>query len=160
MDATHLRAVPVRAALAGLAAAAALAAGTGDAGAVALADMKGFEAIQGRYGPQGDCARYPQVLIDAGGFALDHGGGKIERAGMPEFAASFFGPEHQGIAQAFFPYWTDAGPNPFVVFVNHDGKPGALVVEPHDLGWKGGPPMTARYQPWLQGSPYARCGKG
>ena len=37
--------------------------------------------------------------------------------------------------------------------------PGALVVEPHDFGWKGGPPMPARYQPWLQGSPYARCAK-
>ena len=49
--------------------------------------------------------------------------------------------------------------NPFVVFTNYDEKPGALVVEPHDFGWKGGPPMPARYQPWLQGSPYARCAR-
>ena len=70
---------------------------------------------------------------------------------------SFFGPEYAGISAAFWPYWSDAGDNPFVVFANHDEKPGVLVVEPHDFGWKGGPPMPARFQPWLDGSPYARC---
>ena len=129
----------------------------GQATAVTLEDMKHFESLYGRYGPNGDCSRYPQVLIDAAGFGLDHGNGKIERANRPEYSASFFGPEYEGIAGAFWPYWNDAGGNPFVVFTNYDEKPGALVVEPHDFGWKGGPPMPARYQPWLQGSPYARC---
>ena len=59
-------------------------------------------------------------------------------------------------AHAFFPYWTDAGPNPLLVLVN-DERPGSLRVEPHDYGWRGGPPMPARFQPWLAGSPYARC---
>ncbi len=129
------------------------------AGAATLPDMKGFESLYGRYGPKGDCAKYPHVLIDAAGFGLDHGMGRVERANRPEHAISFFGPEYQGIAQVFFPYWSDAGPNPFMLTVNHDEKRGWIVVEPHDLGWKGGPPMPARYQPWLQGSPYAKCGK-
>ena len=43
-----------------------------------------------------------------------------------------------------------------LVLVN-DERPGSLRVEPHDYGWKGGPPMPARFQPWLAGSPYARC---
>ena len=132
-------------------------AGIGSAGAVTLEDMKGFETLYGRYGPGGDCAKYPQVVIDAAGFVLDRGQGRVERASRPEYSASFFGPEYAGISAAFWPYWNDAGGNPFVVFTNHDEKPGALVVEPHDFGWKGGPPMPARFQPWLDGSPYARC---
>ena len=128
------------------------------AGAATLQDMRGLEKVFGRYGPKGDCARYPQVVIDATGFTLDQGNGKQERAGLPEYAASFFGPEYEGDALAFFPYWSDAGPNPFVVLVN-DERPGSMRIDPHDYGWKGGPPMPARFQPWLQGSPYARCGK-
>lgn len=129
------------------------------AGAVTLDNMKGFESLFGRYGPKGDCAKFPQVVIDAAGFALDRGDGKLERTGKPEYSASFFGPEYEGISGAFWPYWKDGGPNPILVITNYDEKPGALVVEPHDFGWKGGPPMPARYQPWLQGSPYAKCGK-
>ena len=129
------------------------------AGAVTLENLEHFESLYGRYGPGGDCSKYPQVVIDAAGFALDHGQGKVERANRPEYSASFFGPEYEGITGAFWPYWNDAGGNPFVVFTDYDEKPGALVVEPHDFGWKGGPPMPARYQPWLQGSPYARCAK-
>ena len=129
------------------------------AGAVTLENLEHFKSLYGRYGPGGDCSKYPQVVIDAAGFALDHGQGKVERANRPEYSASFFGPEYEGITGAFWPYWNEAGGNPFVVFTNYDEKPGALVVEPHDFGWKGGPPMPARYQPWLQGSPYARCAK-
>ncbi|KAF1696653.1 hypothetical protein [Pseudoxanthomonas koreensis] len=144
-----------RLALAGIVAVAGITA----AAAVTLEDMKHFESLYGRYGPKGDCSKYPQVVIDAAGFALDQGQGKVERANRPEYSASFFGPEYEGISGAFWPYWNDAGGNPFVVFTNYDEKPGALVVEPHDFGWKGGPAMPARYQPWLQGSPYARCAK-
>ena len=138
---------------------AALGAGIAPVAAVTLPDMKGFESLFGRYGPKGDCGKYPQVVIDAAGFALDKGEGGIERTNRPEYAASYFGDGYDGIAEVFFPYWTDAGPNPFLVTINADEKKGALVVEPHDFGWKGGPPMPARYQPWLQGSPYAKCGK-
>ena len=129
------------------------------AGAVTLENLEHFKSLYGRYGPGGDCSKYPQVVIDAAGFALDHGQGKVERANRPEYSASFFGPEYEGITGAFWPYWNEAGGNPFVVFTDYDEKPGALVVEPHDFGWRGGPPMPARYQPWLQGSPYARCAK-
>ena len=129
------------------------------ADAIQVQDMKEFKSIQGRYGPKGDCSKYPQVVIDAAGFALDQGQGRVERANRPEYSASFFGPEYEGITGAFWPYWNEAGGNPFVVFTDYDEKPGALVVEPHDFGWRGGPPMPARYQPWLQGSPYARCAK-
>ena len=129
------------------------------AGAVTLENLEHFKSLYGRYGPGGDCSKYPQVVIDAAGFALDHGQGKVERANRPEYSASFFGPEYEGITGAFWPYWNEAGGNPFVVFTDYDEKPGALVVEPHDFGWKGGPPMPARYQPWLQGSPYARCAR-
>lgn len=130
-------------------------AGAVPAGAVALQDMKGLESVQGRYGPKGDCSKYPQVVIDARGFALDQGQGKVERVATLEYSASFFGPEYEGDAHAFYPYWTDKGPNPLLVLV--DESPGSLRVEPHDYGWKGGPPMPARYQPWLEGSPYAKC---
>jgi hypothetical protein len=127
-------------------------------GAAPLADMKGFEPLYGRYGPKGDCSKYPQVVVDAAGFALDRGQGAIDRAPTLEHALSFFGPDYQGDAQAFFPFWTDAGPNPLLVLVNDD-RPGSLVVSGHDYGWEGGPPMPARYRPWLQGSPYAKCAK-
>ena len=126
--------------------------------AVSLPGMRGFETLFGRYGPGGDCTQYPQVTIDAAGFALDRGEGRVERADRPEHAPGYFGPAYEGIAAAFWPYWSDGGDNPFLVIVNHDETPGALLVEPHDFGWTGGPPMPARYQPWLQGSPYARCG--
>ena len=127
------------------------------AGAVTLENLEHFKSLYGRYGPGGDCSKYPQVVIDAAGFALDHGQGKVERANRPEYSASFFGPEYEGITGAFWPYWNEAGGNPFVVFTDYDEKPGALVVEPHDFGWRGGPPMPARYQPWLRGSPYSKC---
>lgn len=130
------------------------------ASAVGLDSMKGFEPLFGHYGPKGDCSRYPQVVIDAAGFALDQGQGKVERANKPEYAASFMGDSYRGIAQVFFPYWTDEGPNPVMVTVNADEKRGALLVEPQDFGGKGGPPMPARYQPWLKGSPYAKCKPG
>lgn len=130
---------------------------TAPASAVGLDSMKGFEALFGHYGPKGDCSKYPQVVIDAAGFALDQGKGKIERANRPEYAASFMGDSYDGIAKVFFPYWKDEGPNPFIVTVNANEKRDTLLVEGHDFGWKGGPSMPARYQPWLQGSPYAKC---
>ena len=148
------RTFPVMLALAALASLG----GAAPAGAVSLTDMKGLESLHGRYAPKGDCTTYPQVVIDAAGFALDQGQGRIERANRPEYAISFFGPEYEGSAHAFFPYWDDAnGTAPFLLTVDPGLKPAALAVEGHDYGWKGGPPMPARYQPWLAGSPYVRC---
>ena len=101
-------------------------------------------------------------MVDVVGFPLDRGSGRLERTGQPEYSASFFGPTYEGISGAFWsgafwPDWKDGGPNPILVITNYDDTPGGLVVEPHALEWKGGPPMPARYRPWLQGSPYAKC---
>lgn len=132
--------------------------GATPAWAVSLTDMKGLESLYGRYAPKGDCAKYPQVVIDAAGFALDQGQGRVERANRPEYAVTYFGAEYEGSAHAFFPYWDDAnGTAPFLLTVDPGLKPAAVAVEGHDYGWKGGPPMPARYQPWLAGSPYVRC---
>lgn len=133
-------------------------ASAGPASAVKLEHLQDFPSLYGRYGPGGDCAKYPQVLIDATGFALDRGGGRVERAPAVEYSASFFGPTYEGMSGAFWPYWSDAGGNPILVITDHDEKPGALVVEPHDFGWPGGPPMPERFRDWLRGSPYAKCG--
>ena len=148
------RSLPVVLALAAMA----LLGGATPAGAVSLTDMKGLESLYGRYAPKGDCAKYPQVVIDAAGFALDQGQGRVERANQPEYAVTYFGAEYEGSAHAFFPYWDDAnGEAPFLLTVDPGQKPALLAVEGRDFGWKGGPPMPARFQPWLAGSPYARC---
>jgi hypothetical protein len=39
---------------------------------------------------------------------------------------------------------------------NADEK-GALLIEPHDEGWAGGPPLSPRNKALVAGSPYARC---
>ena len=53
----------------------------GIAGAVEISDMKGFEALFGRYAPGGDCAREPRVVVDATGIAIDLKG--ADREGHP-----------------------------------------------------------------------------
>jgi len=127
------------------------------AGAVDLGGLQGFEPLFGRYGPGGDCGRFPQVVVAAPGISLDQGQGKVEQVRQVEYAASWFGGGYQGIAMAFLPQWPEAGGNPVVVVVNAGEREGTLEVEPQDFGWKGGPPMPARFQPWLKGSPYVRC---
>jgi hypothetical protein len=127
------------------------------ASAVELADLGQFPGLFGRYGPAGDCSRHPQVLVDRSGFALETGPGKAERVPALDYAPGYFGPAYEGIATAFLPHWPGVEGSPFLLVVNEAEREGALVVEPHDLGWPGGPPMPARFKPWLAGSPYARC---
>ena len=127
----------------------------GIAGAVEISDMKGFEALFGRYAPGGDCAREPRVVVDATGIAIELKGA-TERATKLEFAASFGGPEYQGNIRWFFPF-SSANGYPVIMAFDPDQKPGVLTVEPHDEGWKGGPPLGARHQALVKGSPYAKC---
>lgn len=127
----------------------------GIAGAVEISDMKGFEALFGRYAPGGDCAREPRVVVDATGIAIELKGA-TEKATKLEFAASFGGPEYQGNIRWFFPFSSVNG-YPVIMAFDADEKAGVLTVEPHDEGWQGGPPLSARHQALVKGSPYAKC---
>jgi hypothetical protein len=142
----HLAAV-LMAAAAGLAAT--------PATAVEISDMKGFEALFGRYAPGGDCAREPRVLVDATGIAMELKGA-TDKSTKLEYAASFGGPEYQGKTAWFFPF---SSPNgwPVIMAFNADEKDGLLTVEPHDEGWAGGPKLSARHQALVAGSPYRKC---
>ncbi len=40
---------------------------------------------------------------------------------------------------------------------NAGEQPGALLIEPHDEGWAGGPPLNPMNKALVDGSPYARC---
>jgi len=127
----------------------------GLAGAIETEGLKGFEALHGRYAPAGDCSRQPQVLVDAAGFTFEVDGAK-EQATRIEYAASYGGNYYEGITQWFFPF-KNANGWPVIMAFNAGEKPGALTIEPNDEGWKGGPPLSARYQALVKGSPYARC---
>lgn len=129
------------------------------ADAIQVQDMKEFKSIQGRYGPKGDCSKYPQVVIDERGFVLDHGKDKLERVTTLDYSASFWGAFAKPDAHAFYPYGTLGGSMPLLALVNAD-HPGSLRVEGNDFGWEGGPPVPAQYKPWIAGSPYARCATG
>lgn len=127
----------------------------GVAGAIEIGDMKGFETLFGRYAPGGDCAREPRVVVDATGIAVELKGA-TEKATKLEYAASYGGPQYEGITEWFMPFKSANG-FPVIMAFNADEKPGALTVDPHDEGWQGGPPLSARNQALVKGSPYARC---
>ena len=125
------------------------------AGAVEISDMKGFEALFGRYAPGGDCAREPRVVVDASGIVVELKGA-TEKATRLEYAASFGGPEYEGITEWFMPFKSANG-WPVIMAFNAGEKPGALTVDAHDEGWQGGPPLSARNAALVKGSPYAKC---
>jgi hypothetical protein len=123
--------------------------------AVEISDMKGFEALFGRYAPGGDCAREPRVVVDAAGIALELKG-VTDKSTKMEFAASYGGPEYQGNTKWFFPF-SSANGWPVIMAFDADEKAGLLTVEPHDEGWAGGPKLNARHQALVAGSPYRKC---
>jgi len=127
----------------------------GLSGAIEIEGLKDFEALHGRYAPAGDCSRQPQILVDAAGFTFEVNGEK-ERATRVEFAASYGGNDYQGITQWFFPF-KNANGWPILMAFNANEKPGTLTIDGNDEGWKGGPPLSARNQALVKGSPYARC---
>ncbi|MCF7223530.1 hypothetical protein [Marilutibacter chinensis] len=114
-----------------------------------------FGDSYGRYAPGGDCTREPLITVAATGLEIRVGGAS-ERIAQPEVAWSYFGQDYEGIVRTVFPY---AGAERPVIMLLNDGEvPGALRIEPHDRGYPGGPPLSARHQTLVDGSPYARCG--
>lgn len=125
------------------------------AGSIEIDGLKDFEALYGRYAPAGDCSRQPQIVVESAGFTFEVDGAK-ERASRVEFAASYGGNYYEGITQWFFPF-KNANGWPVIMAFNAGEKPGVLTIEPNDEGWKGGPPLGARHQALVKGSPYAKC---
>lgn len=125
------------------------------AGAVELQDLKGFDAIFGRYAPAGDCKRQPQVLVDESGFTF-FVAGKTEKVTNPENALGFNGPDYQGPDLWFFPFRLKDGYAILMTF-NQAGKKGVLAIEPQDEGYPGGPALSPRNKALVGGSPYAKC---
>lgn len=123
--------------------------------AIEVRDLEGFESLYGRYAPAGDCGREPRITVDSAGFSFEVNG-SIERVLRPEYAASYGGDFYEGISQWFFPYRDDGG-FPILLTFNHAETPGRLVVEGHDAGWPGGPPLSTREAVLVGGSPYAKC---
>ncbi|KAB8198102.1 hypothetical protein FKV24_003765 [Lysobacter maris] len=114
-----------------------------------------FADSYGRYAPAGDCAREPRITVAVSGLEISIGG-TSERIARPEVAWSYFGPGYQGIARALFPY--TGAERPVIILLNDGEVPGALRIDPHDRGYQGGPPLSARHQALVDGSPYGRCG--
>jgi hypothetical protein len=125
------------------------------AGAVEVTDLKGLEDIYGRYAPAGDCKREPRILVDASGLTFERGG-QSEKATKVEYAASYGAHDYTGIQKVIFPFSSTNG-WPVIMLFNYEEKPGALVIQGHDEGYQGGPPLSARNQVLVAASPYARC---
>ena len=125
------------------------------AGAIEVEGLKDFAALHGSYAPGGDCTRSPRIVVDATGFTFEVNGQK-EKATRVEYAASYGGNTYQGITQWFMPFRSANG-WPLIMAFNAGESPGALTVDPHDEGWKGGPPLSARNAALVKGSPYAKC---
>ena len=129
--------------------------GIAPAVAVEVTDLKGLEDIHGRYAPAGDCRREPRIVVDANGLTFE-GGGRSEKANKVEYAVSYGGPDYSGIQKVIFPF-SSANGWPVIMYFNYDEKPGALVIQGHDEGYQGGPPLTAGHSVLVTASPYARC---
>jgi hypothetical protein len=126
------------------------------AGAVPVENLKGFEALFGRYAPGGDCKRQPQFVVDVAGFTFEVAG-KAEKVTNAEYAASFGGNGYQGIQQWFFPFVGPQETHPILLTFNAAEKPGVVTVEHYDEGTPGGPKASARNAALVKGSPYAKC---
>lgn len=110
---------------------AALAVGSTTAGAVTLdnLDGQGFEPIFGDYAPGGNCSAEPRVTIDKTGMTF-RANGSSSHSKTVEFAASFLGPEYDGISMVFFPF--PLGDYEFgrvIMTANADEMPGLLRFE-------------------------------
>ena len=137
-----------------LALGAALLLGHGATAAIEVDDLGGFEEHFGRYAPDGDCARQPQIVVAREGFSFE-GGPPLPKATRPDYAASFMGNYYQGISLTFFPYTEE--PRPILMTFNADEKPGVLTVGIFDFDYPGGPKLPPEYRPYVDGSPYLRC---
>ena len=123
--------------------------------AVELTSLAGLEDIFGRYAPAGDCTRQPQILVELKGVTFEVAGA-TETVTNAEYAASYGPQDYDGISKWIFPFRIADG-YPILMTFNANEQKGALLVEPQDEGWKGGPPLSPRNKALVDGSPYARC---
>lgn len=117
--------------------------------AVEITGMGDFVALQGRYGPGGDCGKSPRFEVTAAGIRFE-AAGKSEQVTTLEFAASYGGRDYQGTSQWFFPFGRD-GNYPVLMTFNADEKPGVVTIDANE------PSLGARDKALVAGSPYARC---
>jgi hypothetical protein len=127
----------------------------GTSNSVELTNLAGLEDIFGRYAPGGDCKRQPQVLVELGGLTFELPGA-TEKVTNPEYAASYAAHDYDGISKWIFPFRTADGYSILMTF-NANEQQGALLIDPQDEGWAGGPPLGPRNKALVAGSPYARC---
>lgn len=123
--------------------------------AVEVHDLKGLEDIFGRYAPAGDCKRQPLIMVDVTGITFTVNG-KSEKVTNPEYAASYGPADYAGISKWIFPYRLKDGYSILMTF-NANEKKGALLIDPQDEGYAGGPKLSPLNQALVSGSPYARC---
>ena len=138
-----------------LASLAVLAAVTTPSMAVEVRDLKGFNALFGRYAPAGDCKREPRIVVDATGFTFEWGGRKVKPASF-EYAASYGPHDYAGISVWFFPFILKDGYSVLMTFNSGEVK-GVLTIEPHDEGYAGGPPLSPLNAALFKGTPYRKC---
>lgn len=101
------------------------------ASAVTITGLKGsgFDHIYGSYAPGGDCSREPRVTLDDAGMTFRAIGRSVQRTRV-EYAASFFGMSHEGIALAFFPFTkSDNDMGAVLMIVNDEERPGTIRIE-------------------------------
>jgi len=123
--------------------------------AVEVSNLAGLEEIFGRYAPAGDCRRQPQILVELSGLTFEVAG-SAEKVTNPEYAVSYAAHDYAGISKWIFPFRLPDGYSILMTF-NAGEQKGALLIEPHDEGWAGGPPLDPRKKALVDGSPYARC---
>lgn len=127
----------------------------GSVGAVEVTNLAGLEEIFGRYAPGGDCKHQPQVYVDRSGLTFEVQGTTV-KVTNPEYAASYGPHDYAGISKWIFPFRIADGYSILMTF-NANEKKGLLLIEAHDEGWQGGPPLSPRNKALVSGSPYARC---
>lgn len=101
------------------------------AAAVTLDGFKdqGLVTIYGSYAPGGNCTRQPLLVIDDRGFTFTTAGRTVTQSRV-EFAASYLGPQYEGISMVFFPFPEgEFEPGPVLMTVNDGERRGAIRLE-------------------------------
>jgi len=128
----------------------------GGAAAVTLTSLKGqgFEAIYGSYAPRGDCSAEPRLTIGDEGFTF-RATGRTVTSRRFEYAASYMGPDYQGISSVFFPFPAgDYNFGPVLMIVNDGEKRGVIRIEADLAPGQRPDPFHAAL---TRGSPFLLC---
>lgn len=125
------------------------------AAAVEVNDLAGLEDIFGLYVPGGDCERQPQIFVELSGLTFKVAGTTV-KVTNPEYAASYAAHDYTGISKWIFPFRIATGYAILMTF-NANEQNGALLIEPYDEGWAGGPALSPRNKALVDASPYERC---